>query len=103
MLRISIHGQNGNRQDVQTDILEVLSDSHEKNNNKIVTVNDAALIRRYDLDGELSQSMDEEDFTDAPDSPSKLSEFKEPAISYMAGYIVKMVRKKFPVVLALQR
>ncbi len=49
LLRSSIEGQNGNcqKQD-ETDILEAIGDSF-KTNDKTVTVNDAAIIRKYDL------------------------------------------------------
>ena len=92
LLRSSIEGQNGNcqKQD-ETEILEAIGDSF-KTNDKTVTVNDAAIIRKYDLQGE-HQSQHEEDLSDAPNIPF-LSEFKTAAISYIAGYVVRMVDKK---------
>ncbi len=92
LLRSSIEGQNGNcqKQD-ETDNLEAIGDSF-KTNDKTVTVNDAAIIRKYDSQGE-HQSQHEEDLSDAPNIPF-VSEFKTAAISYIAGYVVRMVEKK---------
>ena len=93
LLRSSIQGQHGNCQKRdQTDILEVISDSF-KTNCATVTVNDAAIIRKYDLEVNYQTSNDDDDFSEAPSMPT-LSEFKTAAISYIAGYVVQMVKKK---------
>ena len=62
LLRSSIQGQHGNCQKRdQTDILEVISDSF-KTNCATVTVNDAAIIRKYDLEVNYQTSNDDDDF-----------------------------------------
>ena len=92
LLRSSIEGQNGNcqKQD-KTDILEAISDSF-KTKDKTVTINDAAIIRKYGLQGECD-NQNKEDLSDAPKLPI-ISEFKTAAITYVAGYVVRMVEKK---------
>ena len=97
LLRSSIHGLNGNltKQD-DTDILEVIGDTYKAKNSteSNVTINDAAIIRKYDLQGtNENQNDDDDDYSDAP-SFSTVSEFKMAAISYMAGYVAQMVQKK---------
>ena len=93
LLRSSIQGQNGNcqKQD-QTDILEVISDSF-KTKSATVTVNDTAIIRKYELEVNYETSNDDDDLSSAP-HVTPLSEFKTAAISYIAGYVVQMVKKK---------
>ena len=93
LLRSSIQGQNGNcqKQD-QTDILEVISDSF-KTKSATVTVNDTAIIRKYELEVNYETSNDDDDLSSAPHM-TPLSEFKTAAISYIAGYVVQMVKKK---------
>ena len=95
LLRSSIQGQNGNctKQD-ETDILEVIGDSYKaKNTESNVTINEAAIIRKYDLQGTNQSQDDDSDYSDAP-SFSNVSEFKSAAISYIAGYVAQMVQKK---------
>ncbi len=78
MLRSSIQGQNGNctKQD-ETDILEVIGDSYKaKNTESNVTINKAAIIRKYDLQGTNQSQDDDSDYSDAP-SFSNVSEFKK--------------------------
>ena len=70
----------------------MISDSFETNC-ATVTVNDAAIIRKYDLEVNYQTSNDDDDFSEAP-SMTTLSEFKTAAISYIAGYVVQMVKKK---------
>ena len=52
---------------------------------------DVALARRYDLELRMPSEQDH-DYADVP-NVSELSEYKEAAISYIAGYVVKMVVK----------
>ncbi len=93
LLRSSIQGQNGNcqKQD-NTDILEAIGDSY-KAKNQTVTVDDAAVIRKYDLEENSQYQADDDDFSDAP-TISTLSEFKTAAVSYIASYVVQMVQRK---------
>ena len=51
-----------------------------------------ALARRYDLELRMPSEQDH-DHADVP-NVSELSEYKEAAISYIAGYVVKMVVKR---------
>ena len=92
LLRIGIEGNNGNCQ-IQdgTDILEAFGNSC-KIKEKELTVNDAAIIRKYDLQGQLDPQC-KDDLSDAPTIPF-LSEFKTAAISYIAGYVVQMVQNR---------
>ena len=95
LLRTSVEGCNGNctKQD-ETDILEAIGDSYKAKNMKSnITINEAAIIRKYDLQG-LNQSKDDEsNYSDVPNF-SNVSEFKSAAISYIAGYVAQMVQKK---------
>ncbi len=88
LLRSSIHGQNGNceKQD-QTDILEVISDSFTTKS-ATVTINDTAIIRKYELKVNNQASNDDDNYSNAP-TMTPISEFKTAAISYIAGYVVK--------------
>ncbi len=94
LLRSSIQGQIGNctKQD-ETDILEVIGDSYKaRNTESNVTINEAAIIRKYDLKGTNQSQDDNSDYSDAPFS--NLSEFKSATISYIACYVAQMVQKK---------
>ena len=95
LLRSIIGGHNGNctKQD-ETNILEVIGDRYKaKNVESSATINEAAIIRKYDLQG-LNQSQDDDsDYSDAP-SFSNISELKSAATSYIAGYVAQMVQKK---------
>ena len=53
---------------------------------------DVALIRKYDLE-EVFLSQQEENFSNVSNIPV-VSEFKTAAISYIAGFVVKMVTRK---------
>ena len=57
------------------------------------TIDEAAIIRKYDLQGLNKSQDDDSDYSDAP-SISNISEFKSAAISYIAGYVAQMVQKK---------
>ena len=58
-------------------------------------VGDMEIIRKYDLADRLPVQEDH-DYTDAPSFlfVDNLSEFKKEAISYIAGYVVRMAQKK---------
>ena len=92
MMRHNIEGGRGNctPQD-DTKILNSIQDQCEIN--AVSTgISDVAIARRYDL--ELRQPADSDhDYCDVSNA-IELSEYKEVAISYIAGYVVKMVEKK---------
>ena len=91
LMRHHIKGGHGNciAQD-NTDILIAVTD--QCNINSFQTgISDLVIARRYDL--ELRAPADNvHDYADAP-NVSELSEYKEAAISYIAGFVVKMVQK----------
>ena len=72
-------------------MLEIIGDTVATKDHHQVTINDAAIIRKYDLQGNSQQHDD--DYSDAP-TISTISEFKKATISYIAGYVVGMVQKK---------
>ena len=92
LLRSSIEGRNRNckKQD-KTDILEIITDSDNRID-KMININDVALIRKYDLE-KVFLSQQEENFSNVPNIPV-VSEFKTAAISYIAGFVVKMITRK---------
>lgn len=89
LLRSHIEGKNGNceKQD-PTDILSVIGDSCNVNG-KEITISNAALIKKYDL---AEETHSNEDYSDSPNI-STISEYKQAAISYIAGYVAKKVQK----------
>lgn len=92
LLRSHIEGGNGNCEKRDPiDILAVLGDSCNITG-ETVTMTNAALIRKYDLT-ERSPVQSEHDYSDSPNITS-LSEYKKAAISYIAGYIAKTVKKQ---------
>ena len=72
-------------------MLEVTGDTVATKDHHQVTINDAAIIRKYDLQGNSQQHDD--DYSNAP-TISTISEFKKATISYIAGYVVGMVQKR---------
>ena len=93
LMRSSIQGGKGNCQKRDpTEILTVVTDTC-KVNEEIVTINDAALIRKYDLVQRPVPVHDDHDYRDYPNM-ANLSEFKKEAVSYIAGYVAKMADKK---------
>ena len=90
LLRSSIKGGQGNcvKQD-PTDILHVL---HNSCNDNSINLTNAALIRKYDLQ-ENKPMLSEHDYADAPNI-TKMSEYKEAAISYISGYVARMAEKQ---------
>ena len=92
LMRHNIEGGRGNctPQD-DTEILNSVQDQHEINSVH-TGISDVAIARRYDL--EMRQpAADDHDYCDVSNA-MELSEYKEAAISYIAGYVVKMVEKK---------
>ena len=92
LMRHNIEGGRGNftPQD-DTEILNSLKDQCEINSQP-TGISDVAIARRYDL--ELRQpAATDHDYCDVSNA-IELSEYKEAAISYIAGYVVRMVEKK---------
>ena len=90
-MRHNIEGGRGNcpPQD-DTELLNSVQDQHEINS--VPTgISDMAIAGRYDL--EMRQSAADDHDCDVSNA-IELSEYKEAAISYIAGYVVKMVEKK---------
>jgi hypothetical protein len=92
LMRHNIEGGRGNctPQD-DTEILNSVQDQHEINSLP-TGISDVAIARRYDL-ALRPPAADDHDYCDVSNA-MKLSEYKEAAISYIAGYVVKMVEKK---------
>lgn len=92
LVRSSIEGTNGNCEKRDPiEILDVLSNTHTINGQDL-SITNAAIIRKYDLE-ERCPVQSDHDYTDAPNITS-ISEFKQAAISFMAGYVAKMVAKQ---------
>ena len=94
LLRSHIDGENGNFE--KRDPIEILSavTNSCKINGKDVTMTNAALIRKYDLQ-ERVPMQSENDYCDLP-NVVRISEYKEAVISYIAGFVAKAVAKKTP-------
>ena len=69
----------------------MIGDSYKAPSGKTVTISDAAIIRKYDLQ-ERCPTQADHDYCDIPNIVI-LSEYKCAAISYIAGYVVNMVEK----------
>ena len=71
-MRSSVHGQNGNCQKLdETSMLEVIGDTVTTKDHHQVTISDAAIIRKYDLQGDSKQ---DDDVTTPMHLPSVLSQ-----------------------------
>ena len=93
LLRSAIKGGKGNvSQRDNTTILEVIEDTCHLSNDTTLTISETAIIRKYDLK-QLSPVQSDHDYCDMPNI-TILSEYKTAAISYIAGYVVKMVEKR---------
>ena len=94
LLRSHIDGENGNCE--KRDPIEILSavTNSFKINGKDVTMTNAALIRKYDLQERVPMQSDH-DYCDLP-NVVRISEYKEAVISYIAGFVAKAVAKKTP-------
>ena len=92
LMRHNIKGGRGNctPQD-DTEILSSVKDQHDIDSQP-TGISDVAIARRYDLELREPAAADH-DYCDVPNA-IELSEYKEAAISYIAGYVVKMVEKK---------
>ena len=91
LLRSSIQGGKGNCQKVDETQLLFCFDDTCKVGDSDFSITDAAVIRKYGLDGTGSLENDH-DYCKAPNI-GQLSEYKKAAISYIAGYVAKMVEK----------
>ena len=92
LMRTSIEGTNGNCQKRDPiEILHVIGNTCSINDQDL-SITNAAIIRKYDLE-ERCPVQSDHDYTDAL-NVACLSEFKQAAISFMAGYVPKMVRKQ---------
>ena len=93
--RSSIKGGNGNcHTREKVDILHAISNTYYTNGNDMAmsSISEASLIRKYDL-SEMSHTADNHDEMACP-SIVHLSEFKEAAISYIAGFVAQMATKQ---------
>ncbi|KAG1672898.1 DNA transposase THAP9 [Nymphon striatum] len=91
LLRSSIGGGKGNcQQQDQTNILHILDDTYNINDQD-VGISNVALIGKYDLADRRPMQSDH-DYSDSP-SITNLSEFKEAAITYIAGYVARKVKQ----------
>ena len=73
------------------EILNSVQDQHEINSLP-TGISDVAIARRYDL-MLRPPAADDHNYCDVSNA-MELSEYKEAAISYITGYVVKMVEKK---------
>lgn len=98
LVRHEIQGQNGNcTAQGKTPILFVSSAKpciKAGNLDKELECRDVLLFRKYDLE-ERQPCKDEHDYCDAPNI-SKLSSVKHAAIGYIAGYVVRMAKRRTP-------
>ena len=94
LMRHQIEGGHGNcsRQD-DTEILNSVQDRCDIDRSTSKGISDVTIARRYDLELRQEPAKDDHDYGDVPNA-MELSEFKEAVISYVAGYVVKMVQKK---------
>ena len=93
-MRHNIEGGHGNcsRQD-DMETLNSVQDRCDIDRSTSKRISDVMIARRYDLELRQKPAKDDHDYGDVPNA-MELSEFKEAVISYVAGYIVKMVQKK---------
>ena len=91
LMRSAIKGGRGNcdEQD-KTSILYAVGDTCTVSGQQLSLTN-VALIKKYDLT-ERPTLQEDHDYSDTPNM-ALLSEYKEAAISYIAGYVAKMVKK----------
>ena len=93
LTRHNITGGRGNC--VPQDDTEMLSNVEDESNSKSSTIEieDVTIARRYDLALRDEPAATDHDYCDVP-NVLELSEFKTSAISYIAGYVVRMVERK---------
>jgi len=88
LMRSHIKGGSGNCKSDST-VMLYLDETYTENKEDNITT--TALKRKYDLDDRAPLKCDH-DYCDTP-NVSTLSEFKDSAISYIAGYVVRMVKR----------
>ena len=93
MTRHQIAGGRGNC--IPQDDTEMLSNFEDNSNRKSprIEIDQVTIVRKYDLALRPEPVTTDHDYCDAP-NVMELSEFKSAAISYIAGYVVRMVQKK---------
>ena len=93
LMRHNITGGRGNC--VPQDDTEMLNSVEEQSNSKSLTIeiDDVTIARRYDLALRDEPTATHHDYCDVP-NVMELSVFKTSAISYIAGYVVRMVERK---------
>jgi hypothetical protein len=93
LMRHNITGGRGNC--VPQDDTEMLNSVEDQTSNKSSTIEieDVTIARRYDLALRDEPVASDHDYCDVP-NVMELSEFKTSAISYIAGYVVRMVERK---------
>ena len=93
LMRHNITGGRGNC--VPQDDTEMLRNVEDQNNGKssMIEIEDLTIARKYDLELRPDPVVVDHDYCDIPNL-MELSEFKSSAISYIAGYVVRMVERK---------
>ena len=93
MMRHQINGGRGNC--IPQNDTEMLSNFEDNSNRKSsrIEIDQVTIVRKYDLALRPEPVTTDHDYCDAP-NVMELSEFKSAAISYIAGYVVRMVQKK---------
>ncbi len=73
----------------------MLSNVEDESNSKssMIEIEDVTIARRYELALRPEPAASDHDYCDVP-NVMELSEFKTSAISYIAGYVVRMVERK---------
>ena len=74
-----------------TSVIRFFDDTCEVGGENI-TFSEISIIRKYDISDRNPNNSDH-DYVDAPNIQN-LTDFKEAAISYVAGYVLKMVKQK---------
>ena len=102
MMRHQITGGRGNC--IPQDDTEMLSNFEDNSNRKSsrIEIDQVTIARKYDLALRPEPVTTDHDYSDAP-NVMELTEFKSAAISYIAGYVVRMVQKKNPLFKMLGR
>ena len=93
MMRHQVTGGRGNC--IPQDDTEMLSNFEDNNNRKFsrIEIDQVTIVRKYDLALRPEPVTTDHGYCDAP-NVMELSEFKSAAISYIAGYVVRMVQEK---------
>ena len=93
IMKHQITGGRGNC--IPQDDTEMLSNFEDNSNRRSsrIEIDQVTIVRKYDLALRPEPVTTDHDYCDAP-NVMELSEFKSAAISYIAGYVVRMVQKK---------